>query len=261
MRQLDQDRALTTRRGSAPLFLTVHNLLKARLDAGEWKVGDRFPTIQVLGAEFGVSRITIRTALEKLERSGYIRRERGSGTTVTRVPTQPQWLLIPNDWESLVRHIEGLETRTEDIAFVPASAPLGAEDMAAADYWQAKRANHLPDGRCYSITHLWLDRRLYDRDPKRFRTSPVLPALLHLFPDRVGAARQRLTITTADIDSATWLDLDAGAPVARIHRIVRDNDGVVLYAADALYPADQMAIETDLLNARPSAEVSQRPLK
>lgn len=64
----------------APKYRVVEQRLRALL--AELPHGELLPTEARLCQEHGVSRITVRRALEELEREGLIRRRRGHGTTV-----------------------------------------------------------------------------------------------------------------------------------------------------------------------------------
>lgn len=60
----------------------VLNYIKAGIEDGTWKSGDRIPTEQQLCQILGVSRISVRTAIHQLSSLGVLRSVRGSGTYV-----------------------------------------------------------------------------------------------------------------------------------------------------------------------------------
>ncbi|MBK9159741.1 MAG: GntR family transcriptional regulator [Propionibacteriaceae bacterium] len=62
-------------------YATVRDHLARRI--AEMSPGDQLPTEPTLCQEYGVSRITIRRAVEDLMRTGYLSREQGRGTFVT----------------------------------------------------------------------------------------------------------------------------------------------------------------------------------
>ena len=49
-----------------PAYLQILSVLRARLVRGEWRVGDQIPTDEELMQQFGVSRFTVRAALDVL---------------------------------------------------------------------------------------------------------------------------------------------------------------------------------------------------
>ena len=62
-----------------PLYYQLEVSLRSRLAEGEFAPGDGFPSEAAIGAEYNVSRITVRQALASLERDGLIHRQRGRG--------------------------------------------------------------------------------------------------------------------------------------------------------------------------------------
>jgi len=65
-----------------PLYHQLKSILLERVRQGYWKHNDQLPTEDALGAEFGVSKATVRQALNALAQAGVVRREQGRGTFV-----------------------------------------------------------------------------------------------------------------------------------------------------------------------------------
>src|SRR5215468_5448082 len=65
-----------------PLYHQLKTLLLERIRTGEMKPNDRLPAEDVLAATHGVSKATVRQALNELAIAGVLRREQGRGTFV-----------------------------------------------------------------------------------------------------------------------------------------------------------------------------------
>jgi len=65
------------------LYAKVYEDLRARIESGDLPVGAKLPAQNELAAEFAVSVITVKHALELLQRAGYIERRPRLGSTVT----------------------------------------------------------------------------------------------------------------------------------------------------------------------------------
>ncbi len=65
----------------------AEDALRTWLATGRHRPGERLPPEQELSSHLGISRGTLRTALQRLEESGEIVRRQGSGTYVGRAPT------------------------------------------------------------------------------------------------------------------------------------------------------------------------------
>ncbi len=108
-----------------PLKLQIHARLQQRILQGEWAYGAMLPSEHELCAEYGVSRGTIRLVLAELEKAGLIRRIRGRGTFVARLPqTEPASHLNGRTISFIVPYVRD--------SFVP-TILLGLESMARAN--------------------------------------------------------------------------------------------------------------------------------
>ena len=75
----------------------VFEVMRSRIESGDYGPGDRIPSEVRLIEEFGVSRPTIARALQDLERRGLVKRRRGAGTYVSHTNSigKSFGLLIP----------------------------------------------------------------------------------------------------------------------------------------------------------------------
>ncbi|HZB75592.1 MAG TPA: GntR family transcriptional regulator [Solirubrobacteraceae bacterium] len=107
--------------------------LRAWLATGPRRPGDRLPPELELAAMLGVSRGTLRTALDRLEEAGEITRRQGSGTYVGR-PVRPtafhEGLEVLRPYSALAAR-RGVALRVRDLEIV--ERRLGAETAAVFD--------------------------------------------------------------------------------------------------------------------------------
>ena len=67
-----------------PLYHQLKEILLRDIRSGKLKPDDRLPPEDQVAASYGVSVITVRRTLTDLATEGYIRRERGRGTSVAQ---------------------------------------------------------------------------------------------------------------------------------------------------------------------------------
>ena len=77
-----QDTAGSSTAPGAPLYLQLQSLLRNRIESGEYRPGDAFPSESELTSEHAVSRITVRRAIAELQREGLVFSRQGAGTFV-----------------------------------------------------------------------------------------------------------------------------------------------------------------------------------
>lgn len=69
--------------GRISLYIQVKQQIRSRMESGQWPGSSRIPGEHELAAQFGVSRATVRKALDELEREGAVTRRVGDGTYVS----------------------------------------------------------------------------------------------------------------------------------------------------------------------------------
>lgn len=75
---------LDTSKGAVPLYVQIYQELKGKIESKEYEYGQTIPTELELQELYGVSRITVRQAIQALEQEGLVSRARGRGTVVSR---------------------------------------------------------------------------------------------------------------------------------------------------------------------------------
>jgi GntR family transcriptional regulator len=76
------------------LYARVEAFIRNKILSGHYEPGEKLPTLGELAAQFSVSKITIRTALSRLQTEGLITTMRGKGTFVSeKVPIPKQFIV------------------------------------------------------------------------------------------------------------------------------------------------------------------------
>lgn len=76
---------------AVPLYKQIVHDLVSRIESGVYSEGDKLPTETELMEEYGVSRITVRSAIKELEDADIVERTRGKVLLLPRraMPMQP----------------------------------------------------------------------------------------------------------------------------------------------------------------------------
>ncbi len=70
-------------------YRRLREIMRARIQRGEYPSGSRFPTEHEWARQYDLSRYTVRQAQDELEREGYLLRQQGRGTFVQMPPRPP----------------------------------------------------------------------------------------------------------------------------------------------------------------------------
>jgi GntR family transcriptional regulator len=229
-----------------PLYSRIAMLMRQRILGGRWAPQSQIPTIEGLMAEFGASRVTIRLALDMLERDGLIERFRGKGTFVTDRAEGLYRIRLGQSWHSLIETLADTKPRLlETVDDVLPPGKEGLDGRLAKSYSRLKRV-HLRDNVAFAVMHIYVDRRWYRQAADRFNHELVIPVLQSLDGLKIGRAHQSLSIGCAEPDVAALLGVPLGAPVGMLRRVICDEDGVAVYVGDFTYRGDMVRMEVDL---------------
>ncbi|MBS5644855.1 MAG: GntR family transcriptional regulator [Clostridiales bacterium] len=214
-----------------PLYKQLKRLLEDALNDGTWKPGESLPSEPELAREYGVSRITVRTALNELSKEGRLVRLQGKGTFVTQKKGKSLFTVSANSFSE----------SCEKGGFVPGRQvvslsiePAGGEDQEVL---------HLPpESLVVKVTRLLL----VDGVPLIYAVDHLLPAYSYLRaedlekeslnalmtrdgPSRTLTSRERtFEAVAADPVQARLLGIPAGEPLLLVYDVVVDENGVPL---------------------------------
>lgn len=228
-----------------PRYLQLADLFRQRIAKGHWVLGEKLPSLFELVEEFDVARVTVRQAIEVLRREGLVDPVQGRGTFVTGKQAPNRWLHVSATLMDLGQIYRGTTPQLLNIAEGNTSPRVTEKDgPLAAEYFFMRRV-HSQDGVPYAVIGIYLDRSIFRKSPKKFRTQLVIPLLLEMNV-AITKAHQTLTISTADIEISNLLSIAVNSPVAEVRRVFNGADGKVVYLAEVTYRGDFIRMEMDL---------------
>lgn len=222
-----------------PLYHRVYVVLLQKISDGSFPPDRSMPSEDELATSFGVSRVTIRKAMERLQREGLVRRERGRGTF-----PQPAAIVAEADTGNLLSNQLSLAQRTRvsvlDHRFARPPANVAARLATAPDeevllIERVRRDAISP----ISHTRCYLPADLAQYVPRRRITSIPVSAMLAAAGVKLLRYHETITATLADSDTAAHLDVDVGAALISMSRCIEGDGGRPLEILHALYRPDR----------------------
>jgi GntR family transcriptional regulator len=235
------------REASQPLYHRVYREISNEIERGVLQPGDRLPSERWLGDELGVSRATVRRAIEELAANGLVEgRGRASFVSGDALAEPPNTLMSLTE----LGRSRGLQPSARVLSAAVRAATIDeAEALAIApggDLFELERVRML-DGVPISI----------DRNRVPLRLAPELPdvdftdASLYEALARTGHAPRRanyeLEARGATAPEAELLGLAPGAPVLFATTVAIGEDGRVVDLGRTVYRADRYRFQATLL--------------
>jgi GntR family transcriptional regulator len=215
--------------------------LKGRVMSGAYAAGRLLPSESDMSAEFSVSRVTIRKALEVLRDIGLVDARQGFGWFVAG-ETVRQPLARLATIEDQMR-ASGMTPQRQVLEFAFEKAPTDvAKALGTSQVLRVRRIN-LADGEPFAIVTVWcaaeLGQHLSRADVER---SPFYELLDIPF----AGATQTIGADAATQDEATLLKVPVGSPVLRCQRTTQSVDGKTVLVSRHVFPAHRTEFVVDL---------------
>jgi GntR family transcriptional regulator len=225
-----------------PRYRTIEQALRERITT--LRPGDPLPSDAALVAEFGVSRMTARSAMQRLADEGLVVRLPGRGSFVAEPSAHRRADRLMSFSSEMLRRGRRPTSRIIDREIRPASpaiaADLGTPEGAPVVY--LRRVRYADDDPIALETAILVGK-----------TSPVVMAVdlrsesLHSVLAAAGWALRRGTAvvaaSAAEPDDARLLGVARGSPMLVERRIIVDASGRPVEATESRYPGDRYAIE------------------
>ncbi|WP_099826200.1 GntR family transcriptional regulator [Oceaniglobus indicus] len=226
----------------------VYLLLRDEIAGGHLPEGAMLPGEQRLADRHGVSRVTVRRALDALARDGMIEKRGGAGSVVRGPATAGA---IAADMTTLIPQIVAMGRQTTarllSFAYGPAPHPV-AEGLGLREGDRVQTAVRVRSAEGVPFSHLTTnvpENIAQNYSESDLATTPLF-ALLERGGVVIGGARQSVTAALAAPDVADALGVATGSALLSLTRVVQDADGGGVEYLSALYRPDMFRLEMAL---------------
>lgn len=229
-----------------PLYHQLLEVLKTQIETAAWRAGEQLPNESKLAERFGVSKITVRQALQNLESLGYIHREHGRGTFVA----ERKFDHGPHELTSFTE-----EMRRRELA---GGSRILAQHVVEAEPQVSKKLHLVARSPVFVLQRV----RLAGGEPVTLQTAHIPAQLvpgLELSPEsslydvlqrryHLNAARAKETYlaSLAEPASAELLHIAPGSPVFAVERVTLLPNGNPFEFVRSIVRGDRYSIVLDL---------------
>ena len=209
-----------------PLYYQLQTLIRQDIADGSWKEEEMIPSEDELAAQFGISRGTVRTAINGLVQDGTLVRKQGKGTFV--VP--------PNFRTSYIRFFHPVGDDPRDHV-LPTSEVLGVEvappedkvkrilKLTKADRVIVVRRLRREQDVPVVLEDIFLPKKYFPNFNKAdLVDEPVYPTYAAKYQVQIVGADEDFEPRIADQEVAAALSIKPGDPVIFIERIAYAHD-------------------------------------
>lgn len=239
--------------GNAPLYMQLQTDLARRIADGEFRTGDMLPTEDQLCKEYGVSRITVRHAIDRLVADLLVVRRQGIGTFVSIANRALQSVTLRGTIEDVLTF-----DRTRSFALISNELVTPPQSIADVLGLSADQQTH----RTFALVKLageplmagesYFPAHLVPKPGKQDFSHTEQPTLriLHRAGIAVSRAEQSMFARAAPDRSAEQLGIASGTPVIVVERVYFDKADRPVAYIDGCYHPERYRITAHLFPRR-----------
>ncbi|MFJ1807560.1 MULTISPECIES: GntR family transcriptional regulator [unclassified Streptomyces] len=234
------------RASPVPLYYQLAQQLEAAIEQGALAPGNLLGNEIDLSTRLGLSRPTVRQAIQSLVDKGLLVRRRGVGTQVVHSQVKRP-LELSSLYDDLEAAGQGPTTHVVRNEHVPATADvaaaLGLAEGGEVTLLERLRATH---GQPVAFLRNYLPPALLDLDTERLE-STGLYRLLRSAGITLHSARQTIGARSATAEEAALLTEKEGAALLTMQRTAYDDTGRPVEYGTHIYRASRYAFDFQLL--------------
>lgn len=224
-----------------PLNQQIYELLKSKIVDGSIAFNELLPAEQELTKMLGVSRITVKYAVNELAVAGLVRRQRGVGTVVIYDAVAPA---VQGRFETMIDGLTkiGVETKVKLLdCTLGAASPAIAQKLELEVGTSVQRIVRLRtlNDEPFSFLITYIPYDIAEKYDEALLASESLIKLLEMAGHPPVEAEQTITATAAEPAVAANLGVAARSPLLKIHRIMRNSEHRPVQDITAHYRPDR----------------------
>lgn len=213
------------------LYRQLLEIIKGKIESGEWLVGSQIPTEEELCKTYIVSKATVRSAILELVRQGYLMRQQGKGTFINK-STVSEGITMQTSLKELMFEDE-FSFKTKVIAHT-VMMPIDDLDI---------RLDISPDKHVIYIKRLYLiedEAILLQETYIPYHVCPLLlednienSSLFDIVEKKYGIkitkAKNYIDITFLNLNESVLLGLSEGATALLLQQYFHSGDTLIMY--------------------------------
>lgn len=232
---------------AAPRYSQIISYYQSLIESGKLVEGEQMPTEEAIGELFGVSRITVRQALDGLSQGGYIYKIQGKGSFVTsRKANMRLDHLIGFSEEMRGLGMEPSSILIDQVIMTPSEVTAKALKLDKTQKVYVVSRVRCADGIPMAVERVYLPFNRF----AGIETYDLKESLYTLLKDRYGCesdkAAQSIQAGLANSADAKLLQIKPGAPILRISRTTYDANNIPFEYTESVYRGDKYIFRVTL---------------
>jgi GntR family transcriptional regulator len=235
-----------------PLWIQAATLIRDQIDTGVLKAGGRLPPERELCQQLGISRVTLRKALNQLVDAGVLNASHGRGWYVAKGAAKPEW---PNTLESFTETAARMGLKTQSEVLRAEAVPASFDEAEELSIVPGTDLFHLERVRLLNEVPIALDLTQIAISvlPEAGKIDFTRRSLFAVLAEAgIEPIRADATIEARDADAAEarHLRIAEGKPLLIMRQVSFDAAGRPLFVSTIKYVGERYRLRTSFSRAQ-----------
>lgn len=208
------------------IYKSIADRLRIQLNSADYNIGSPLPSEVRLAEEFGVSRMTIRKAIDLLVNSGLVVRRHGSGTYVVKKDVHQETMNLTGLVEVMREQGKVVVSEVLEFNVMPAPPAIASQLRIKIDeqIYYSRRVRYV-DGKALMVEDSYMPVKLF----RNLSIAHLEGSKFSFIEDEcqiiVCGNYENLTPVLADKKIAMLLNIDELTPILRISSLSYNDSG------------------------------------
>ncbi len=242
-----------------PLYHQIKQDIKEKIKSNKYAVNDPIPSESELISLYNVSRMTVRLAIDELEKEGYVKKIQGKGTFVKKKKLTQELNSI-SSWSETVKS-QGI---IADTKVLEAKEILANEEIAeqmkvppGTPLYSIKRIKSV-ENEPIGISQVYLLAQIVPSIINDPGISDSIYAVMETkYNIELSTATEVVEAKAADEVESSLLNINVGSPVISVTRLTTDAFGRIIEYSRIISRADMYAYKVFLQGRRKAQQDSE----
>ena len=217
-------------RNGIPLYVQLKDKLKKDIKAN-YNPGDKLPSEGDLVNRYQVSRITVRKAVEELEKENIVEKRHGYGTFVKEKTVTYDANIIGSLTQRLLKQNRTLTTKTKSFEVIDKNEGHFVKELLNCDELLVMKRTRLLEGEPFALMTNYFNISMVPDLDKNFNLESLYSFIKQEYGISLHSSDETIESVAADAFQAEQLEIDVGKPLLSLKRLSYDeNDNPIEYS-------------------------------
>lgn len=232
---------------SIPVYHQIYTLIKDSIDNSYYKEDSKLPPERELAEQFGVTRVTVRRAIDKLVKKGYIKRERGAGNFICKKDINYTISRESSFTNNLIQVGLNPDTKVFGIKEIDPSSFIKQKlNIENGKVWEVLRTRYA-DNSIISLTKSYIPVSIAPNLKKEvFEHSVIHDIFRECYKITPVKNYSIVEILLSGELEKKYMDLDLGTPMLNLSSVVKNPAGIAIEYCTTNFRSDLIQFKVRL---------------